>query len=531
MSGPRHDQNPPRNVPGGRPARKPPKPPGKRRPPVPVPEASQQAGMARVFWGIALGGLAVATVAASVLVILALMHRLDSPKTPMANNTGDDLAQSSSQVLDTSGPPPAPSTRDDEAALGKTEEGRRSLPTNDTNEPDGPADSQPPDSQPSSPQPPGSQPSQAPPPRGPFAEIESKGRMVLLPPLQTALKEPEAGEVARILVDSPASCQLSLLGDEVVLKSGFNFLVDCEDDDDGERRWTISLKNALALDKPQPIGVFTLRDKSLRFAWQPALSGPVHSESLELCLLHLEAEGASIDCLLRQPLKIDPLKIDGNVSQGTIRIPVDIRVRPPVEHLRVRFTPENFPEHRIDPQAVVGLGGICRVRIEDPRTGTPDFLVIELTPDVKRLLAFEFKVHAHLPTSNGDTNSPILIDRKWLEKEKDGWSRAGTRAERNLTDAEEEIREAEGFLKRAKAARSSPDIIKWQGRLARQKEDIETFGERIEQCDVLNEWADDVVDLFNDLKDSARIEVVLYYNIAGQQLTIASSESQPPPGN
>jgi len=527
-----------RTGPTGGPGKRPPPPPRPvgRRPPAP-PGAAGPIPWRRVVLGVVVGSLLIGIIAASVAVSLRLSRRTTASG-PTAEPPLDEVAP----VPQAEGPEMIPSTTPGEpppppVPLEPPPAPQPPLP--DAQPP--PPPSEPPEPEPDVPSPPT--------PREPFDVIEANNRLISLQPRDA--KPPEAGpvDVAQIFVDSAALCELALAGAEIVLDRGIRFEVACRDTADGTRTWTVGVKVEFGLSKSRAIAVFSLKDGCLKFAWLPTAASSLGPLRLPFCLLRLKVGEKTIDCFLRKPDEVPPVKIDGTTRTDTCMIAVDPRALPPEAHLRVELAPEGFPQHEIDPDAAFKLGQTGTVRFLDPSSGDPGVLDVEVVCRVADRFSLRYEIFGYPHTLKRDGTAEVKrvpIDRKRAEEQQREWSQRKTTAKRKLTTSEARktfLDQREKLLEQSRpsSTSSSPSSGYYDAfrRYLTQKNmldvEIAVVEKSVDECKQIiaaaeagEEWAKTVIDIFDRLQADGSLGLCLYLEIEGEKVEVLRTNSKLP---
>lgn len=252
---------------------------------------------------------------------------------------------------------------DDDPGAGLPEDAAQVLPDHAAAEGGMPGD--PRGGHPGNAEPPPAEPQAPPPPAepGPLDDIRAKERLLVLPPPGAQSSAADPVELAKVLVDAPSECTLSVLGSDVVLGDGLAFVLECEDAEDGTRTWPVLLHAEARLGGAGQIGTFELRNRSLTFAWKSMPSRSSKAARLRYCLLSVAAGGQSERCFLSEPVEIEPPKVKFSKRASRAEIPLDADCVPQVENLCLDLQPEGFPRHVIEPLRRLRPGETGTIRV------------------------------------------------------------------------------------------------------------------------------------------------------------------------
>ena len=397
---------------------------------------------------------------------------------------------------------------------------------------------------------------------GVFAEILGRDRRLVLP-------EPGAAdpvELAKVRVDSPTECELSLHGMEIVFESGRTLTVE-QADADNARTWTIQVKAVVS--RGQPIALFSLTGQSLTFQWMTARGASRNAEQLRYCLLKLKAKGESVSCFLNKPREVDPLQLGFRSHEQSIDIPLDSHWLSRAEHLHIDLKFVNFPPHEVNQSEDLGPKEIATVHlsslgvepvaapianpranpIANPRVNLraeseakpePEFQIIEdivqmeVWFEVGRECKLCFKTLGH-PEKLGDgtdSEGDEKINSSWLTKQVNESQKFKGKAREWQNKIEAELNRVMGEKEKLARFAAMTSLTSTQrmelksheekvARELRVAQDANTLNAaRIEAAASTDVWLDNLRRVLKVIETDGRIEFRLYVEIENEQIAL-----------
>ena len=314
-----------------------------------------------------------------------------------------------------------------------------------------------------------------------FADILERDRRLLLPEL--GVEGPV--ELAKVLVDSPFECELSLHGAEVVLETGRSLTVDQVDVDDG-RKWNVSMK--VGIGKARPIAVFSLLGRSLTFQWNTARSLFPGVEYLRYCLLTLKSKGESVSCFLSEPRDVESPKLSFHRQQHVVGLPLEARWQSQSEHLRIDLEFANFPRHESDRCEDLRKKEVATVRF--PHAGVGEFVKLEVWLEIEPQCGLFFRTSGYPAWLNSGTDEEkaVAIDRSWLVSQ-------------------------EALVRKLRERASK---LKWSSDRRAALKTIEPIAD----------WLEDVRSLLEMVETNGQIAFQIYVEIEGEKIVLLQSSDQ-----
>jgi len=466
----------------------------------------------------------------------------------------------------TQGPAPAPNTEPAPGTGGSEGDGR-ALPEEapqDTPDqtvaeagmPGGPGGQRPGNAEPPAEpdqRPPAAPPEEPPPPAesGPLDDIRARDRFLVLPPLGAPGGAGEPVELAKVLVDTPSECTLSVLGSDIVLGDGLSFVLECEDAEDGTRTWHVLLDAEARLGGAGQIGTFELRNRSLMFAWESTSSLSSKAARLRYCLLSVAAGGQSERCFLSEPERIEPPKIEFSKRASRVPIAFDVGSLPRVENLRLDLQPEGLPRHEIDPPTgwKPGETGTIRVFKLGPAGRRSEQLaeVGEETEPARQMAngsepLMEIEVEFEFGDKRSDRRGlcyRAFADAKTLEPDGSfedkrtlissdrlgSWQKALSHDKRTMLSREKRLEKDVAQAQRAQLNRpvtpaDQLEQARMQSVLALMSSEIRKTQQAIRLFEAAEEKGNELKKLFESLEADGRLGFRIYVEIDGEQVEI-----------
>ena len=198
----------------------------------------------------------------------------------------------------------------------------------------------------------------------PLDDVRQRNLRLVLP----AQEVPAAMELAKVYVDSPAECELKLLGAECFASAEGTYRLELKDVDSTRRDWKLLLKPAAGVGSGSPIGTFTLQQQSLSFAWQPIKGNP-RSFAFQFCLLQIKVGDQKLSCRLAEPVEaaLPPFSIAG--GRGSVKIPFPQLMLCDPAHLRLKLSVPQFAGQPFVPGDTLKLGEKIKLKIAN--SGVP----------------------------------------------------------------------------------------------------------------------------------------------------------------
>jgi hypothetical protein len=340
---------------------------------------------------------------------------------------------------------------------------------------------------------------------GVFADILGQDRRLFLP--EPGVSGPV--ELAKVLVDSPAECELSLHGMEIVFENDRTPTIE-QADADNARTWTILVKAGLG--KGRPIAIFSLASQSLTYEWKTTRFAP-NTECLRYCLLTLKAKSESISCFLCKPREVEPLKLSFRRYKQAIDIPLDVHWLPRAEHLRIDLEFANFPPHEVDPSEDVGHKELATVHFPpdtDPEA-VEDFADVEIWFEASRRCRLYLKTLGY-PKMLGNgrvSEGEVKIDRSFLASQK---------------------RDLKKLKSQVKALQQKIDVQLTRNYSTSEKQDLQRLNrqnaERSKAVESIEVWFEGMQKLIEVLETDGRIKFRLYVEIEDEQIVLVQTSDE-----
>jgi len=243
-----------------------------------------------------------------------------------------------------------------------------------------------------------------PPPRvsGPFADVSSRNFHLPLPNWNSDTGSDSANEVelAKIRVDSPQECELSLVGTEQMLDAGLTFVMKREDERN-VRSWQVWAKALGTIGRGQRIATFTLEDECLKFKWDPKATSVARPRSLQYCLLEIGVGEDSVRCVLANPDEVDPVQIGVEEETSTSSLPLDSASIPRRDNLRWDLQLIDFPRSALMKQCGLTVDEATVIQVFEPDEAADKRFLdvhVHLSLDPEPELVFSMTSHQKLLT-------------------------------------------------------------------------------------------------------------------------------------
>jgi hypothetical protein len=335
-------------------------------------------------------------------------------------------------------------------------------------------------------------------------------------------------DLAKILAPSANICELTLLGDKVVLPDGYEFLLVPKDESDGCRNWSISLKSPNAVSGAPKVAGFTLKNGRFRFQWDK--NDQPSGQNLRFCLLRIKIGEDEATCFLSKPKSLPPMKL---VLKGKEqKVPLNL---PPLQLSQLQFdlTLSGFPDHKL----VSGTGpqGEPRhtIQILTPNASSPGerYVEIEISvagDSVHREL--KFKPAAYGKTIN---QKHQIVDGEWeltrgaLADASKPWHGLKRKAQKFImnppSDAAAVQRQIDGLrseLKDAQEKKQQPRVDAIQREIAL----VENLRDIIKFIDEGEQRLKQMAMLIDELEKNAVVNLRLFITIGDTQVTILETK-------
>lgn len=367
-------------------------------------------------------------------------------------------------------------------------------------------------------------PAEAPAAAGVFADIIGRDRRLLLP--EPGPRGPV--ELAKILVDSPTECELSLHGVEIAFGDGPTPTIE-QTDADGVRTWTILVKAGLG--KGRPIVVFSLAGQSLTCECKEARFGPGYVEHLRYCLLVLKAKGESVSCFLSEPREVEPPKVSFLKHEQTVAIPLAAHWLTQAEHLRIDVEFADFPPYDVDPAGDLGHKEVATVHVSPPESDDAGVLNVglEFEAAVDMEVCFEVDRTCMLVLSTftlpewrepgADSEGKVKINRSWLASEAKDLNEEMSTVRAAQRKIDDELRKA-GIQMTAGGGRQAATMQRNAETKNRLNEDRRKYAEAVEA------WQTDMRKIFDAVEAEGRIKFRLYVKIRDEQIVLLQTRDE-----
>ncbi len=227
-------------------------------------------------------------------------------------------------------------------------------------------------------------------------------------------------EIAKIFIDSPTKCDLSIVGSETLLGGNRGFILNCADTPDGIRSWTVIAPPLTQLGRNMDIGVFSLKGQSLRYAWMPSGVPSLSGRNLPYCLLHIRIGEDNERCFLSRPLEeLDPISVDVDHKTSGVEIKLDVASLPDPKHLRLDLKLDTRLKHEMRPESGWKVGDTGEIRFfsgnGDGEEGRLD-IKTTLTLGASPRLSFKlFALDKEVSSSGIVTEKEIPVFRRWFK--------------------------------------------------------------------------------------------------------------------
>ena len=152
-------------------------------------------------------------------------------------------------------------------------------------------------------------------------------------------------ELAKLPVDDPNSCELTLVGADVVFGRDQPVHLRPVALSDGTRQWNVEQVAANTVTGPVILGTFRVKDQALWFEWGRAAAPTNAADALPYCLLQVQAGGESELCLLTTP----QTSMAAELNLATLNARTDVGLSVPdqalASQLRFEIIPQSFPSY------------------------------------------------------------------------------------------------------------------------------------------------------------------------------------------
>ena len=194
----------------------------------------------------------------------------------------------------------------------------------------------------------------------PLEDVRQRNLRLALPTQENSA----ALELTKVYVDSPAQCELKLLGAECFASAEGSYHLEMKDVGDAQRDWKLLLKPAAGVGSGLHIGTFMLQQQLLSFAWQP-IKGAPRSFAFQYCLLQIKAGGEALHCRLADPVESALPPFTFAAGRASIKIPFPHLLACDAEHLRLKVAVRQFAEQTFDPGDTLKLKESAKLTILD----------------------------------------------------------------------------------------------------------------------------------------------------------------------